>query len=783
MSFSSITDARDKITNPNTDIGSLGRIYMSNRLFDLTTIFYTDAAHTILAPAGNTVCVTSVKTYYFTLNSSGMMVALPEWTLNAGFDTDWVDDKLYKGNTKVTNQGSVGGTDLSLTSRVLTDNVWTSRPYPTYAKRWAANNGPINTSPLVNIDLSDMKGWDMIFYSGEYNTSVGAFVSYNFTYGFVHLAPDYADTGVVGNLRYFKKPDYWLPKNDFDAVSYFRRMPNIDRIKNKAGHVKQFTDLGVPYLDSVYPVTHNDRTSTILNKGLINRRQIYFQKTYGGAVLRTSKNPFIKFNFNGDEPFRKGIATAYSVPFNDVLFGSDLWDRRLCAHLESLIVDNTTWATGYSNYIDPTTGLYIKYSDCNPYHWTTAWASGTGNYDNSIGGQLLQFYYAWTDSVYAEQNAASVQWDFEYLPSAQFNENCGKAFKQLHDTGVAIVWDNPSIGGGAGAAKPKYSIYGGGIYNRAANGPGTSGWDSITLGNYLSSDLYSDYHNYFINGSIPYTAMTGYRAWYKGAIDVWESFYITNYQNKINEKWYYYNLVHSYDISRKIITAIGVENGKDYSGKMVCGYFWRYFEPVPSGTDVAFARQAYDYQDILRGDRPEVSPSMLQSLAVWCFAYADGLFLWDDSLIGEERQRLIDESVANGVNLLTADNTFAQYCGDTLMIGKGTADWTYIGYLQVAQCQDIVEANTNWLVPDYYKSGVWTSGNANYPISLYANQVPLCRYKLNAAGTEALVLIVSPYNNGYTKETHTVRFPAKANYTVNIDTWGTYTTVVKVTFP
>jgi hypothetical protein len=781
MSFSSATDARDKITDPRTDVQSLGRLFMSNRMFDTSTVFYTDETKTILAPAGNTVCVVNSIAHYITLDGSGMMTSPPVKTLNAGFDTNWVDDKLYKGDTKVSNQWTVGGTDLSLSGYLLTDNVWTSRPY-TNPKRWAINNGPINATALTNINLSDMKGYDMIVYSGEWDGS--KFVSYNFTYGFVHLAADTTESPIVGNLIYYKSPDYWLPNTTFDAVSYFRRMPTMDRIKNKAGHEKLFTDLGVPYLDSVYPTTHDDRTSTILEKGLVNRRQIYYQKVYNGATLRTNKNPEIKFNFNPDEIFRQGIATAYGVSIGDVGFADPMWINRICAHLESLIVDNDTWTNGYSQYLDLSPSPaheYIKYSECNPYHWTTAWASGTGNYNQSMGGALEAFYYAWTESITAEQNAASVQWDFEYLPSAEYNINCGIAFKQMVDTCVSVIWDNPSIGGAAGAAKPKYSIYGGGIYVRAANGPGTSAWNAITSGNYLSSDLYSDYHNYYVNNTIPYTSMTGYRAWYKATIDVFEAFYITNYQNKINEPWYFYNLVHSYDISRKIITQIGVENGKDYSDKMVCGYFWRNFEPVPDGTDVGFARQAFDYQDILRGDRPEVSPSMGQSLAVWSFAYADGLFLWDDGLIGEERQRLIDESVSNNTNILTAEDTFLKYCGDTLMVGKGAHDWIYKGYLTVAQCQDIIEANTDWLVPDVY-SGSWTSGNQNYPVSLYANELPLCRYKLNAGGTEALLLIVSPFNNGYTKETHTVRLPAKSNYEVTIDTWGTYTTVVKIIF-
>ena len=122
----------------------------------------------------------------------------------------------------------------------------------------------------------------------------------------------------------------------------------------------------------------------------------------------------------------------------------------------------------------------------------------------------------------------------------------------------------------------------------------------------------------------------------------------------------------------------------------------------------------------------------------------------------------------------------SSYCGDITLIGKSNVDWVYAGYLQVAQNKDIVEANTSWLVPGVYKNSNFTTGTGNYPVSLYANQVPLCRYKLSADETEALVIITNPFNNGYTKQTHTVQLPAKNNYTFTVDTWGTYTTVMRL---
>lgn len=789
MAYTDLADARSKVINPREEHNSV-ILYASNDDFDLTTVFYTDIALTTLASAGKYWVATNYTSYFIELNASGMMVSSPVVGMTNTTDTSWVEDRIYSGDTKYSNQWIIGGTNMVLVGYILSDLVWTSRPY-TNPKRWACNNGPINSTPLVDINLSDMKGYDMIFYTGEWDGS--KFVSYNFTYGFVHIADDGTRVVETANKKYYFKPDYWIPKNDYDSVSFFRRMPNVNKLKGKNGtHDKYFSDFSYPYNDIVKPDSgRTSRTSTILNKGLTLRRQFYFDPTNNAGIAyrktyqdfldspqtryTTDHNPQIKVVMHDDSIFRAGIAWAYRVDYNDVA-DNDLWGQRIKAHMESLIVDDATWASG-------TASNGIPYATANPDHWKAGvWASGT-NYNKSMGGNMEQFYYYDNPpTLYAPQNAIHIHLDFEYADPCRYSEACGIAFKQMTTT----CYNTISIGIGQqalGAAVPKYSLYGQGIYVTAAEGTGTSGWRYINAGTYLASDLYSDYHNYFINGSIAYSTLSSYQAFFKGAIDVISHSFVSNYQNRINESWYFYSFVHSFDISKKIIGEIGVANSADYSSIRLCGYFWRYFEPVATGTDVGFARQAFDYGGILRGDRPECSPSMLQSLAVWSFAYGDGLFLWDDSIIGEERQRLIDDSNTYGLNLLTDDRIFTEYVGDTLMIGKGAHDWTYVGYWQCVQNKDIIEANTDWLVPDYYKTGAgaYTTGTENYPVSLCGNQIPLCRYKLNAAGTEALVIITSPFNNGYTKETHTLRLPAKSNYSFTVDTFGTYTTVLRLT--
>jgi hypothetical protein len=164
----------------------------------------------------------------------------------------------------------------------------------------------------------------------------------------------------------------------------------------------------------------------------------------------------------------------------------------------------------------------------------------------------------------------------------------------------------------------------------------------------------------------------------------------------------------------------------------------------------------------------------MQSLAVWAFAYMDGLYMWDNpNVYGGEFNKYPDEYTPE----------YYMY-GNMDQIDNGSYDWLFVGYWQVEQNRDIVSANTNWEKTQLLVSGTWTSNtdanNSNYPVMLYNQQKPISAYKLSADGTEALLIIVNPFNNGYTKETHTVRLPTKSNQQFDVDTWGNFTTVIRL---
>jgi hypothetical protein len=790
MPFSNATEARTAITNPNVSNGSLP-LFGNNSLLNNTTVFYTNEARTSLAPAGNYVVITNFKSFFVTLGGNGMMTTTPVEIMQ-GTDTSWVEDRIWQGNTLVANTGSVGGTNMVLSGTSLTDNFWTSRPYPSGQKRWAINNGTINNSSLTNIDLSDMAGFDMILYTGEWgsvNNTTG-FTAHNYISAFIHLAPPAGRTGIDGNKFYYFKPDYWIPRNDFDGVSYFRRCPTFDPVKDNQGREKVFTNRTTPYLDLVNINTHTDRSSTRRLKGesLSYRMSTPFiyRKNFNGASFNETWAGTDRYYYTGEGFLLDAVGRAYSIGLADKNYWSTstiktdiennpsmflTWGQRIRAMLESMLVaDTNDWFTG--SYAG------ISYSEANPYRWnSTAFFPGTDS-TRSVQQNLAALFYLTDNSTGAlnPNNAQIFEMNFENADPARFSQSAGTAFNNA--VARMTFWAENEEPLCNGAARTKFAIYAGAPYIRSFGGNPTivNGWKFLNSSNLTSSQLYSDYNNFYI-GSANYNTLD-LQYWYIGAINCMQYFFCSNYQYQLNNTWYFYNMLHSYDINKKIIAQV---LGTTNNDKRVCGYNWRQMDVV-SETDYSFQERLYvSYSGNIAGERPDASPAFLQSYAVWGMAYCDGATFWDDwVLIGEERQAVYDLSVSQGRDMVFDQQILNNYIGNVTSVGKGAHDWSYIGHLQVAQNRDIVEAATSWLVPDYKKNGTYTSGTGNYPVSLYANQTAISKYKLSADGTEALVIIMNPFNNGYTKETHTLRLPAKGNYEFTVDTWGTFTTVMRL---
>lgn len=808
MAFTSLEDARNKVTNPELDEGSV-ILYANNGALDSTTIFYTNEQLTSLAPAGNYVVPSpQFKSYYVTLGSDGKIVGTKQDLLLSTTDTSWVDDYImqfiqgvqvpsdYYGNF-------VGGTAINISNDHITDLYWSDRPY-SHSKKWQIDYGVLYDTPMANINLQDMKGYDLKITTGEWygNTwpngdFIAGFTANNFTTPIVHIASDPNRQTTVGNLNYYFRPDYFYPKNGFEYESYFRRFPNNLPIYDKNGVKKQFQTTHNPLLDAVVkdsghygdPWTSRIfRTSTRGAKGETLLNPIYLKNFVPGEpadpeyYMRKEENGSASENilqvvpyssrhvFTGDDWIRSASAFARGIPFSSITTGNtDV--SYICALLVSLNVLGAERDTWTFNVVGVGT---LTYAQINPYQWTTVPYEGSYNYA-APATNFLGFFNPNGTSVNPnnEAHAAQIQFDFEYVATyGRDSYDVGHIYQLLWDNckaySIANSW--PSDGG----VIPTLSNYAEGFYKTEYYGTPGSGWIDVldrTVSEAKATVLFDDYKNYYLNGTKPYTSVA-YHRFYEAAIQSYNMFFISNYINMCQPYYYFYAFVHNYDITKKLITQFLSTN--DANQKRVMGYCWNFQEPNYS--DFYFARIGVQ-NGVMQGYRPNVAPSFNQSLAVWSMAYADGLYLWDNTpaTIGGEFNH----------DFFSNDVSMVYYWGFLATLNNGLFDWVHVGIWQVMQNRDIVSANTNWNKPEIFWNGAWTSNtdanSTNIPVMLGQAKAPISAFKLSNDGTQALLIITYPYNNGYTKSTHTIRLPGVTGTPeFTVDTWGQYTSVIRI---
>lgn len=808
MAFTSLSDARTKLTNLNQDVNST-ILYANNSAMDSTTTFYTNVEKTNLAPAGNYVIPTpQFKSYYVTLNSSGKIVGTAQELLESTTDVSWVDDSIiqYPQGIQVSNNYFGNwwwGTNMSLdSSNRLTDALWTQKPNESDVKKWQVDYAEYRTDALTNIDLSDMKGYDLKITIGKWGSNyypsgnIAGFEANNFTFPIVHIAADRNRATTVGSLKYYFRPDYFFPKEDFKHISYFRRFPNTLPILDKNGYEKNFISVLNPILDCVVKdsgqfnpaITRTFRTSTYLNKGYNYKQMSYFKNFVNGSPSNTDY--FMRKDL---DPVRDSNNIFHFVPINKRhVFDGDSWIKAasghvrgitpdfnnptdvsyICALLESLAVlpdDRADWR--YSVY-----GVGSKtYAEINPYEWTLVPYEGSYNYV-APATLFLNFFNpnGTADNPVNASTGIELQFDFEYVAGfGRDSFTIGSVYKSIWDNckaySIAQNWQ------ASGGVYPRLSNYAEGLYQRGYYGNEGDGFFYVidrTVNEVKATGLYDDYKNYYLLGTKSKSSVY-YHRFYEAAAEIYSMFYVANYVNMGKPNWLLYAFVHNYDITRKLLVDIlGVEAAKT---KKVMGYFWALQEP--NNADFYYARTGVQNGTML-GYRPSVAPSMNQSLAVWSFAYGDGLYLWSPSPmpIGGEYNH---DRVDNG-------NSLVYYWGDLGIADNGLYDWFHIGYWQVMQNRDIVGASTSWLKPQIYWNGSWTSdtdaNNSNIPVMLAQAKAPISAYKVSADGSEALLIITNPFNNGYTKATHQIRLPhISGTPTYSVDTWGQYTSVIRIT--
>ena len=838
MAYSSYIQAKERVTNPRLD-NSSSILYASDNFFTLGTTFYTNASKSVLAPAGNYVIPTHYKTYYATIGSNGRFTTQPLELMTGSFDYNWVDSTGYaaSGSTRMDLTSSYwDGTEslpwvslkLSLSQSAggriyLSDDYWDTTvarfrsPFDGGFKSYLIENGKWHSAggssgpsdkgfvskSLKNLDITDMKGYDLRVLIGEYHTgSNRAFYSTDapeyswgcapgsITQGTVHLAADPDRVVTTGSLTYTFRADYWYANENYETPSYYRRMPDVKPIKDKWGNNKLFNDMAGP-INDIQPVSNGVapfdfsgplRIGTWKNKGItekgrvsLKRQPIFDGGWYTEPDFDSSTGPVGKFQFGNDGPVRSAIGTA--IP------GIPTWPdgQQIPAMMVSLMVDDVTWQYGsYGGF---------RYNYVNPYHWTTEINSGTAYQNQGPANQFIAYlgkaggYDGTSPNLYLTDH---IEEDYETLNGTS-DYYVGLSFKRCWDSVVAYGLATAQIP--TKSRFPKWSWYAGGIYNSHKFGQEGQGWYYFGTGSNVreSYDLYKDYDQFYISSSrtvqqqFPYSMYLGFGEYVKYS-------YISNYFNDAQEPWFIYCLVHNYDITRKAINEF--YNEATASTMQACGYLWRRHEPV-AGTEIYYKRDGTNYINWLPGtagnpgSRAYLMPSILQSYAVWCMAYADGMFMWEAGPIGSDDNRAADWYWKNyygwdGSEYTSVTGMIFFAYGDMSHIDNSGMDWLYAGYLQIVQHKDIIEANTPWVKPEVYWNNEWKTGKYNYPIYLYNREAPISAYKLSADGTEALIITQHGCNVGYTKTDFTLRLPTKNNKEFLVSTWGNYTSVIRV---
>lgn len=162
---------------------------------------------------------------------------------------------------------------------------------------------------------------------------------------------------------------------------------------------------------------------------------------------------------------------------------------------------------------------------------------------------------------------------------------------------------------------------------------------------------------------------------------------------------------------------------------------------------------AYEYQDMIyRGIQgkaqyilPVAHPNIIYAYALFAFTCADGMLHWNQRGISEDESTLVDWFEGAGNNW----NAYIQGY-------QGTINYINLAMWQASQNKDILEANTNWVMPEYSVSNddgnswqSWRTGDDIYPSFAHFNKEPVIRAKQHNGNY--LIVACNPFNLGLQK--------------------------------
>jgi hypothetical protein len=748
MAYSSKSDAISKLTSGRDDNNSVS-IYYSDNNHNLNTIYYVNSTKTSLLPAGNYVLPTNYRTLWLVIGSNGKLTQLAEYLFSSAPDTSFVDESLFSKQTN-TRISDYSESKLTLTDSILTDTAWEQNSPSGKPKQWVVGASDRKTTPLSNIDISAMAGYDLMMYIGGYGPW-GIFDDFAANTAFVHVKQDINKPTIfsegVYTKMYFFKPDYWYARQDINCPTFFKRNLFLDNfIKNKRGLTKLSTGSD-RYIHDI--VQHNKttvRTSTRKQRGLNlelyqsdpalynttqNISRGYLLGNYANADYATSKNEGYWF----DQPLLLSgtvFGNAWGHGFNPNIESHQI---KLVATWQSIALGDFTGSYTHN-------GTTINFAQANPYQWTTTGFNNpaTSEMRDALIDSPIEWFW-------------DMEWYWYLMEDSIALDGVFKCYKYAKDY---VTSNNLAV------RNTRINWYSGSVY-RSDGHFLDSGGSAPTVNNYTSNPYYLDYHNYYVNNADKSTLSSVFRPIFYNYAELFHQFSISNYHNDYGSTDYFYKLVHQYDIGNKLVTEkLGSNHNIMFTSLMFSVY-----ETV-AGSNMQAKRKAIGPDGQPGSAKPDISPDFWQSLAAWSFGYGDGCFIWD---VGKFRVEDYADYVWDATNGSNPSEIFKNdFAG---------ADWYFATIANLYQNKDIIEANTNWSYISQDKGGgQYTTGTENYPFVNYVFKRPLVVAKFSIDGKEALILSINPFNNGYTKTTTNIMLTP--NNPISIDMWGTYTTILRV---
>ena len=155
-----------------------------------------------------------------------------------------------------------------------------------------------------------------------------------------------------------------------------------------------------------------------------------------------------------------------------------------------------------------------------------------------------------------------------------------------------------------------------------------------------------------------------------------------------------------------------------------------------------------------RGIKHQAPPSFVYAMSLFAHCRMDGAYCWETGSMYSEDVADAGEAGEGGGQTpvrKTIDGVWKDVCYYTKYFGF--YNYHILGMWQASQNKDIIEASTEWSMPEFRTTtcGVWRIGNDRYPSYCNFYKEPLVRVKKSADGSEWLVIACNPYNEGVQK--------------------------------